>query len=224
MTGRPINQNKELAILYGEKTYRGSEHTCGTNERYVTNGGCVHCTRDKQRIMRERSAAIDAAKEAAAAARRRAKQGLPPEDVSTAAPMLADVSPPRRAQRTTLGGPAMEALRALHGERPTTQTQLDDDLADLFGDAAIEQTAADLDDLFGDGGISAMEALRALHGERPDGPEPEPEMVSEPTAEELERWRIAEEAEAIIREFETEQGSTPDVNHDNEKDPLADLM
>lgn len=53
MVGRPINENKMLAELNGEKTYRGSSHGCGTNERYTNGGGCVHCARRKTREQRE---------------------------------------------------------------------------------------------------------------------------------------------------------------------------
>lgn len=53
MVGRPKNENRELALLYGEKTYRGSEHGCGTNERYTIGGGCVHCARTKSLEQRE---------------------------------------------------------------------------------------------------------------------------------------------------------------------------
>jgi hypothetical protein len=45
-SGRPINADKSLAIFLSEKTYRGGIHRkCGTNERYVSGGGCVHCAR-----------------------------------------------------------------------------------------------------------------------------------------------------------------------------------
>lgn len=45
-SGRPINSDKSLAIFLSEKTYRGGIHRkCGTNERYVSGGGCVHCAR-----------------------------------------------------------------------------------------------------------------------------------------------------------------------------------
>ena len=45
-SGRPINSDKSLAIFLSEKTYRGGIHRkCGTNVRYVSNGGCVHCAR-----------------------------------------------------------------------------------------------------------------------------------------------------------------------------------
>lgn len=45
MVGRPINESRKLAVLIGDKTYIGSVHGCGTNERYVKGGGCVHCAR-----------------------------------------------------------------------------------------------------------------------------------------------------------------------------------
>ena len=45
-SGRPVNSDKSLAIFLSEKTYRGGIHRkCGTNVRYVSNGGCVHCAR-----------------------------------------------------------------------------------------------------------------------------------------------------------------------------------
>lgn len=46
MSGRPINESRQLAILMGDKTYVGAAHDkCGTTERYVKGGGCVHCAR-----------------------------------------------------------------------------------------------------------------------------------------------------------------------------------
>lgn len=55
--GRPINESRMVAELAGEKTYRGSTHGCGTNERYVNGGACVHCARRIQREQREARAA-----------------------------------------------------------------------------------------------------------------------------------------------------------------------
>jgi hypothetical protein len=44
--GRPVNDNRQIALQYGLKTYDGSPHSkCGTTERYVSGGGCVHCAR-----------------------------------------------------------------------------------------------------------------------------------------------------------------------------------
>lgn len=46
MTGRPINESRALALITGDKTYEGAEHSkCGTTTRYVSGGGCVHCAR-----------------------------------------------------------------------------------------------------------------------------------------------------------------------------------
>lgn len=46
MTGRPLNEDRQLALLSGDKTYIGSPHDrCGTNVRYVKSGGCVRCAR-----------------------------------------------------------------------------------------------------------------------------------------------------------------------------------
>ncbi len=46
MAGRPINESRALAVLMGDKTYVGTVHEkCGTAERYVSGGGCVHCAR-----------------------------------------------------------------------------------------------------------------------------------------------------------------------------------
>lgn len=63
MVGRPINKNRELAVLYGEKTYRGSTHGCGTNERYVKGGGCVHCARwtalSQREALREKQRSVN---------------------------------------------------------------------------------------------------------------------------------------------------------------------
>ncbi len=54
MAGRPINTSKELAILSGDKTYTGAAHgKCGTTERYVSGGGCVHCARQASLDGRE---------------------------------------------------------------------------------------------------------------------------------------------------------------------------
>lgn len=45
-TGRPKSENRELALITGEMTYNGSVHAkCGTTERYVSGGSCVHCAR-----------------------------------------------------------------------------------------------------------------------------------------------------------------------------------
>lgn len=46
MNGRPINQDRQLAISLGFLTYEGSVHTkCGTTTRYTKGAGCVHCAR-----------------------------------------------------------------------------------------------------------------------------------------------------------------------------------
>jgi hypothetical protein len=46
MSGRPINEDRQNAISLGLKTYTGSKHSkCGTTERYVSGGSCVHCAR-----------------------------------------------------------------------------------------------------------------------------------------------------------------------------------
>jgi hypothetical protein len=46
MTGRPLNSDLQLARELGLLTYTGSAHArCGTTERYVKGGGCVHCAR-----------------------------------------------------------------------------------------------------------------------------------------------------------------------------------
>lgn len=53
MAGRPINENLATAKLCGDKLYTGSTHEpCGTNLRYTSGGGCVHCARAKQTEMR----------------------------------------------------------------------------------------------------------------------------------------------------------------------------
>jgi hypothetical protein len=53
MTGRPINQSREAAIVCGDKTYVGAVHEkCGTTERYVKNSGCVLCAKAAQRSLR----------------------------------------------------------------------------------------------------------------------------------------------------------------------------
>ena|ERR1035437_9540322 len=45
MNGRPINVDRQNAITFKLTTYTGSEHKCGTSQRYVSGGGCVHCAR-----------------------------------------------------------------------------------------------------------------------------------------------------------------------------------
>lgn len=46
-----------LAQINGERTYRGTPHGCGTNERYTNGGACVYCARRIQREQREARAA-----------------------------------------------------------------------------------------------------------------------------------------------------------------------
>lgn len=54
MAGRPTNENREMAILMGDKTYIGSKHErCGTDQRYVKGGGCVHCARQVTQDLRD---------------------------------------------------------------------------------------------------------------------------------------------------------------------------
>lgn len=54
MAGRPINENLATAKFMGDKTYLGTTHEdCGTNVRYTSGGGCVHCAREKATEMRE---------------------------------------------------------------------------------------------------------------------------------------------------------------------------
>lgn len=46
MSGRPINEDRQIAISLGFRTYTGTPHPkCGMTERYVSGGGCVHCAR-----------------------------------------------------------------------------------------------------------------------------------------------------------------------------------
>lgn len=50
MNGRPINQDRQLALSLGFQTYQGSVHEkCGTTERYTKGAGCVHCARAASR-------------------------------------------------------------------------------------------------------------------------------------------------------------------------------
>lgn len=51
--GRPADQERMLAQVNGERTYRGTPHGCGTNERYTIGGACVFCARRIQREQRE---------------------------------------------------------------------------------------------------------------------------------------------------------------------------
>jgi hypothetical protein len=54
MTGRPINQNRETAILLGDKHYQGTPHDkCGKTLRYVNSGACVACARSGTASMRK---------------------------------------------------------------------------------------------------------------------------------------------------------------------------
>ena len=58
MTGRPINEDRQLALITGAKTYAGAKHApCGTAERYVKGHGCVHCARKLQTEQRDALAA-----------------------------------------------------------------------------------------------------------------------------------------------------------------------
>jgi hypothetical protein len=43
--GKARNEDRDLALALGLKTYRGSVHECGKNERYVSNNACVECSR-----------------------------------------------------------------------------------------------------------------------------------------------------------------------------------
>lgn len=44
--GRPTNSDRQNAIDLGLQTYIGKMHVkCGTRERYVAGGGCIHCGR-----------------------------------------------------------------------------------------------------------------------------------------------------------------------------------
>lgn len=46
MSGRPINIDRQNAIALELTTYTGAVHRkCGTNQRYVSGGGCIHCAR-----------------------------------------------------------------------------------------------------------------------------------------------------------------------------------
>ena len=43
---RNFNEDRQAAIRFNLKTYTGSPHSkCGTSERYVAGGSCVHCAR-----------------------------------------------------------------------------------------------------------------------------------------------------------------------------------
>jgi hypothetical protein len=65
MTGRPINSDRANAIAFNLKTYTGAQHwKCGTTERYVSGGGCVHCARELATMQREALKALKAARAA----------------------------------------------------------------------------------------------------------------------------------------------------------------
>ena len=54
MSGRPKNDNRQNAIELGLGTYTGASHSkCGTSERYVSGGGCIHCARLASADQRE---------------------------------------------------------------------------------------------------------------------------------------------------------------------------
>lgn len=51
--GRKASSALGLAQLAGATTYDGGVHKkCGTTERYVKGGACVHCAREKQHDLR----------------------------------------------------------------------------------------------------------------------------------------------------------------------------
>lgn len=66
MSGRPINPDRQNAIALGFTTYTGSPHRCGTTQRYVSGGGCVHCARliateqrEARKFLKAQAAEID---------------------------------------------------------------------------------------------------------------------------------------------------------------------
>ena len=51
---RPFNDDRQNSLTLGLRTYTGAPHPkCGTTERYVASGGCVHCARAKAAEQRE---------------------------------------------------------------------------------------------------------------------------------------------------------------------------
>lgn len=42
---RPLNVDRQNAITFKLTTYTGSEHKCGTSQRYTSTGTCMHCAR-----------------------------------------------------------------------------------------------------------------------------------------------------------------------------------
>lgn len=65
MSGRPINEDRQNAIALGLRTYTGAAHPkCGTTERYVSGGGCVHCARVKAAEQRDELKVLKAAQTA----------------------------------------------------------------------------------------------------------------------------------------------------------------
>lgn len=67
MTGRPLNEHRALAIELGFRTYEGIRHyKCGTTERYVRGGSCVHCAKLAAQEKREAAAYYKAANQDAA--------------------------------------------------------------------------------------------------------------------------------------------------------------
>lgn len=65
--GRPQNEDRQTAIALGFRTYTGTVHKrCGTTERYVAGGGCVHCARaialeqrEARKFLQAQAAPID---------------------------------------------------------------------------------------------------------------------------------------------------------------------
>jgi hypothetical protein len=45
--GKVRNEDRDLSLILGLKTYRGSMHDCGTDVRYISNNACVKCSRER---------------------------------------------------------------------------------------------------------------------------------------------------------------------------------
>jgi hypothetical protein len=52
--GRPVNEERQLALLTGDKTYTGKRcKACGCTTRYAKSGSCTGCTQEKAEQLRE---------------------------------------------------------------------------------------------------------------------------------------------------------------------------
>lgn len=148
MTGRPINESRQLAILMGDKTYTGAAHDrCGTTERYVKGGGCVNCARviaTEQRDARKFLAAHEREQAGVAAA---AAEGVMIDDEAT---RLADRRVIDDTYRDTYRANHLAELDEAHDEMVAEARAADramDDAIDDLGQRVSAAYEASIDDL-----------------------------------------------------------------------------